>query len=56
MGVAQLFPGLWAKLALPDLLAVRTPRLPAPRQSRDLPRQSRCCGPCCLTGISHRRR
>lgn len=56
MGVAQLFLGLWARLALPEELAVRTPRLPTPRQPRGLPRQSKCCGPCCLTGISPSRR
>lgn len=40
MGAAQLFPDLWARLALPEELAVRIPWLPAPGQPRGLPRQS----------------
>lgn len=33
MGVAQLFPGLWARLALPEELAVRTPTAQGPPQT-----------------------
>lgn len=48
-----LFP-VWARLALPEELAVQIPWLFTLHlhQTSHLPMQSRCCGPCCLAAMT----